>query len=453
MNFYPLCSPRDDSEDKSLPHCEDGEKGLLCSMFLHTDLLIEYYHHLSEQVFYIPAHQHIFTTLRSLKNNNHPIDFISVKKALSDSNLLEEVGGAQYLNELYTFVPTAANANYYVEIVKDYYQRRVAILEAKKLIQAMYDPNFSYEGAIGECIERTLTKLALGVPRQERSFSDQVIDTIEMIDQRTTEGKISGARFGIPSLDEAVSGVQPGDLCIIAAETSGGKTALALAAVKHMASVMQKPVAWFSLEMPATQMIERFLANESRISMRSLRGGFLSEGQLKLMLSAVERIAKYPIFLDDSSYADISKIVSECRRLRAKHDIALVVVDYLQLIESPSVRKEGNREREVAHISRQLKNMAKELMVPVIALSQLNDQGLLRESRAIGQDADIVLKIHWVDVNTHDRREIEIVKQRNGPRGERILLQFHGEYMLFSVCELVRFDPEKYASTTEANNA
>jgi replicative DNA helicase len=278
---------------------------------------------------------------------------------------------------------------------------------------------------------KTLTQLALEIPRQERSFSDQVLDTIDMIEQRSQSGTLSGALFGIPSLDDAISGIQPGDLCIIAGETSGGKTALALAAVKHMASVMQKRVAWFSLEMPHTQLIERLLANESRVSMCSLRKGSLTKEQYNLISPAAARISQYGIFLDDSSYADISKIVSECRRLRAKHEIELVVVDYLQLIESPLAKKEGNREREVANISRQLKNLAKELQIPVIALSQLNDQGLLRESRAIGQDADIVLKIHWIDTDDRYRRQIDIEKQRNGPRGQFVPVRFVGEYMLF----------------------
>ena len=430
-NFRTLCSPREPGEHKSLPHYEDGEKGLLCSILLCPDFLAGEFHQLSEQVFYIPAHQHIFNTVRSLQNNKRPIDFITVKKALEDSNLLQEVGGPEYLDELYTFVPSSANVMHYADSVKDCYHRRVTILEVQKLIQEMYDPHSSYEGAIRECVEKTLTQLALEIPRQERSFSGQVQDTIDMIEQRSQSGTLSGALFGIPSLDDAISGIQPGDLCIIAGETSGGKTALALAAVKHMASVMQKRVAWFSLEMPHTQLIERLLANESRVSMCSLRKGSLTKEQYNLISPAAARISQYGIFLDDSSYADISKIVSECRRLRAKHEIELVVVDYLQLIESPLAKKEGNREREVANISRQLKNLAKELKIPVIALSQLNDQGLLRESRAIGQDADIVLKIHWIDTDDRYRRQIDIEKQRNGPRGQFVPVRFVGEYMLF----------------------
>jgi replicative DNA helicase len=417
----------------SLPHSVDAEKGLLSSMIQSIDVCSECLSQLPESIFFYPAHQHLFGTFSSLFSKNQPLDFLLIKKELSDSKLLEEVGGAEYVNEIWDFVPTAANWKHYAAIVKDNYVRRVTIQECMALTEAMYDPEVEAQGEVSSRVEKTLTKLALDIPRQDRSFKDQILDALYLLEQRRISGDtFSGALFGIKSLDQAICGVRPGDLCIVAAETSGGKTALALSAIKYTAAIKKRPVAVFSLEMPCAQLIERMFASEAHVSMRSLRSGLLSDREFQKLTGAQAVLNDCHIFIDDSSYGDIGKIVSECRRLRTKHGLELVVVDYLQLIDSPFVRKESNREREVANISRQLKNMAKELQIPVIALSQLNEEGKLRESRAIGQDADIVLKIGFPDSNDDSfAREIFIEKQRNGPRGESIPVRFDGEYMRF----------------------
>jgi replicative DNA helicase len=401
------------------------EHGLICSLILEPALLDEC-GRLNESVFYLPKFRILFRALKHFRDTSQPWDFPLFKKALADAGQLEEVGGLEGLSETWTFVPTAANWGDYLAHVQEYYQRRVVIQACQSLTEKMRDPHSDSD--IREIVEQTLTSLTLEASRPEKSFKEIVFEAVDWIEEQAQNPGLSGILFDIAGLDQALCGVQRGDVAVVGAATSGGKTALALQAALTSAK-RGKAAAVFSLEMPARQLALRMLAYESRVPLGTLRTGILKDHQYKNLNDSVSRLASLPMFFEDDFNVDVNTVVSRCRRLKAKHNIELVVVDYLQLLQS--CRKEHTREREVAESSRRLKGMARELDLTVITLSQLNDEGLLRESRAIGQDSDTVLIINPPEIEGTSGQSISILKQRNGPHGQMIPVRFLGQYMRF----------------------
>jgi len=413
---------------QSLPHSEDCERGLLCSMILSAEVRSELVMQIPSEAFYVPANRIVFDALRELDQSGPAFDFHLMKKWLTDTGRLEEIGGVEWLSSLWSFVPTSANWQFYAKLVKENYQRRNAILQSQKLIAEMYDQRAEFEGGLTEYVEKTLMKLALDIPRVEKAFRSHILDTLNQIETETRPQSIVGARFGVRSLDTAVGGIRPGEYVVICAETSGGKSALALSLILHEAK-RGIPVVVFSLEMSPTQVIRRMLANDGQLSMKALRCGLLTESDFPKLTQSAERLSKLPIHCEEGYHMNIAQIVSRLRLLKVRHNIGLVVVDYLQLVSSGT--KESSREREVAEVSRRLRLLALELQIPVVVLSQLNDQGYLRESRAIGHDADTVINIEDGDSEDAFERNVVLVKNRNGRCGEKVKLNFYGEFMTF----------------------
>ena len=419
---------------QSLPHNADAEKGVLGSMVLSGEaraLCAQ----TPEEFFYIPAHRIVFQTLRTFEDN-HPVDFVLLKNKLVAAGQLQEAGGVEFVNALYAFVPTAANWEYYLSILREFYQRRTTILECDRLKTTAYDLKSDYEQKFPEIIESALTKLAAKTRSDSRSFKTVLMDTIDEIEKRGQGESLSAVRFGVESLDQCLCGLQPGELIIIAAPTSGGKSALAMQAVLQTAQAGKKQAgkncAIFSLEMTAGQITERMLAFMGPVSMRSLRTGKLAEHEYPRLTAAVNKLATLPLHIEDEFCTDISAIISRARQLHAKEPLSLIVVDYIQLVECRSVDKGANRETQVSEVARKLKLLTKELSTAVIALSQLNDDGLLRESRAIGHHADLVLGIEVASDSDDSHREIVIKKGRNTAYGQRVRVHFQGEYQTFS---------------------
>ena len=312
--------------------------------------------------------------------------------------------------------------------MKENYQRRNVILQAQQLISEMYDQQAEFEGRLAEHVEKTFTKLSLDIPRVEETWSALMLDTLEQIEARTQSRDPLGARFGISSLDIATGGLRPGEYVAICAETSGGKSALALSLIMYEAQ-RNVAAAVFSLEMSPTQIQERILAIDGQLLMKTLRIGHLTDHDFLRLTQAAEQVGKLPIHCEEGYNMNIVQIVSRSRWLKVRHNIGLVVVDYLQLVSSGT--KEVNREHEIAEVSRRLRLLALELKIPVVALSQLSDEGRLRESRAIGHDADTVIHIEDSGSANAFERNIVLKKNRNGQRGGTVKLNFRGGFMTF----------------------
>ncbi len=342
--------------------------------------------------------------------------------------MLEEVGGIEGLNDIWSYLHFAAGAEVHFQSVRSLYQARETILESPKMIKDLRNPKVLVSETVQQYVESILSKISIGVKTEERPFRKLVLDALDDLEQRMHNSKITGVTFGVPKLDEELYGLQPAEKCVIAAETGGGKSALASQAiVQH--SLEDKASAVFSLEMSATSLIHRMFANIGKVPMGSMKRGRLSEYEVVNLHRAVATLAEFKIFMDPSR--DIAAISNRCRYLKNKYDISLIVVDYIQLVGSKFSNNKERHERLVADISHGISDLAVELNVPVIAMSQLNDDGYLRDSRAIGHDADIVLKIESSTKNDQ-HKFINIVKQRNGERGKRVPVKFDGQLMEFS---------------------
>lgn len=423
---------------ESLPFDEDMEQALICSMMLNAEIIDEC-RSLPEEAFYIPKFQLLFRTLKRFRDAKQAFDFKFLKKDLDDSGQLEEVGGIEGLNETWSSVSSSAFWRDYLAKVKDEYYRRSVFLACNKLEGRMLDRTVESGASIREVAEETLTRLAISTMPRPKTGKDVMLDVCAMIQERKENPGISGITFGLARLDRIICGVQPGEVVTVGAETSGGKSAFAMQTVV-LAAKQGKPSAVFSLEMSARNLGLRMIANEGqKISVRQMRNPEgLTDAQIRDVQRTATQLANLPIYFDDDFDFDIDTIVSRCRHLKARYNIELVIIDYLQLIRGPVRRRDSTREREVAEVSRRLKEMARELNLVVLSLSQLNDDGLLRESRAIGQDSTIVLIVKTPNASRDDEKTIEIAKHRDGPRREKITVYFDGAFVRFEDTKINR---------------
>lgn len=374
------------------------------------------------EAFYDLRHQVIYRTCVRLSDQAKPLDIVSLVDELKKHGQLESIGGMSYLMELQTATPSPANLPYWLDIVVENFQLRRLIQTCTSLVGRAFDcqnPN----GLVDEA-EREIMAVRTGRPATAFGIKDLVHQSIAQIERyHQQQGAISGLSTGLIDLDKMTDGLHPEEMTVIAAYPGHGKTSLAINIAEHVAIDLQLAVGIFSLEMSALQLVLRMLASRARVNLRSVKAGFLAERDFPKLTMAAGKIATSKIFLDDISSLSIQQIRASARRMAQQHGIKLVLIDYIQLVGSQG-RKDQNREQEISEISRGIKGLAKELKIPVLALSQLNDDGKLRESRAIGQDADNV----WVlaspvkDDPEEENREakpmtLTIRKQRNGPTG------------------------------------
>ena len=394
-------------------------------------MLEDYSRTLSPAAFYIPAHQLVMHGLRTILEKGLVLDFPILKTVIRDAGRLEEAGGLAGLNDIWSYCLHSLSGPYYFKSVSELHRRRSAIIALEKLVGQLRDPHADPDITVQEHVEHALTQIALKPAAEEKPFRMMVLDAVDIIDQNSQNKVITGITFGIPTLDAETFGLQPTERCVITAVTGGGKSALSAQAVLQNAKA-GRASAIFSLEMSYTRLIIRMLANAGQVSMGSLKRGTMTEGDYKRLHRAVTELAEYRIFIEDQYSFDITSIVSRCRQLKARHDLSLVVVDYLQLVDCKGSSAERH-ERLVANVSRNLSRMAKELNLVVIALSQLNDAGQIRDSRAIGHDADMVLQIENSKEAPDDKfaKDIVIDKHRDGDNGKRIPVKFLGQYMTF----------------------
>src|SRR5437868_2908146 len=434
------------------PHSVEAEQGVLGSMLISPrDAIAEVVEKITAEYFYVPAHQTIFDVLVDLWNTGAGIDLITFTQVLRDRNLLESVGGAAAVTNLYTFVPTAANVGYYLEIVRDKYILRSIIAAATESVRRAYEE----QDEVGNLLDEVEQKIfAVGEDRfkgQMLSMKDQVMEAIESIEKLyERKGGITGISTGFVEFDRMTSGLHPSEMIVIAARPSMGKTALAMNIAEHVAVNEKLSVGVFSLEMSSQQLVQRLLCSRARVNLQKVRDGFLGERDFPSLTAAASKLAEAKIFIDDSASLTILELRAKARRLKAQQDVQLIIIDYLQLLRSTSRRAQDNRQLEISEISAGLKGLAKELKIPVIVVAQLNRQpeqrtggkprlSDLRESGSIEQDADLVGLLVRPEMYEEDdearqeksgEAELIIAKQRNGPVGE-IPLTFLKEFTRF----------------------
>ena len=437
---------------RTLPHSVEAEQGVLGSMLISPrEIIAECVEKINAEYFYIPAHQTVYDVLVELWNAGQGIDLITFTQILRDRNLLETVGGASFVTSLFTFVPTAANVGYYLEIVREKYILRQIIAACTESVRRSFEEQDEVNNLLDEVEQKIF---AVGEDRfkgQTLSMKDQVMEAIESIEKLyENRGGITGISTGFVEFDRMTNGLHAAEMIVIAARPSMGKTALAMNIAEHVAVHEKLPVAVFSLEMSSQQLVQRLLCSRARVNLQKVRDGFLAERDFPSLTAAASRLAEAKIFIDDSAGLTILELRAKARRMKAQQDIKLIVVDYLQLLRSTTRRAQDNRQLEISEISAGIKGLAKELKVPIIVLAQLNRQpeartggkprlSDLRESGSIEQDADLVGLLVRPEIYEDDEEaraekegeaELIIAKQRNGPVGE-IKLTFLKEFTRF----------------------
>ena len=452
-NVIPI-SPTASAQDihRTPPHSVEAEQGVLGSMLISPrDAIAECVEKIDEEYFYVPAHQTVYTVLVELWNAGQAIDLITFTQVLRDRNLLDAVGGPAFVTSLYTFVPTAANLEYYIDIVRDKYLLRSIITAATESVRRAYEEQDEVNNLLDEVEQKIF---AVGDDRfkgQMLSMKDQVMEAIESIEKLyERKGGITGISTGFIEFDRMTSGLHPAEMIVIAARPSMGKTALVMNIAEHVAVNDKLPVGVFSLEMSSQQLVQRLLCSRARVNLQKVRDGFLAERDFPSLTAAASKLAEAKIFIDDSAGLSILELRAKARRLKAQHDVQLLVIDYLQLLRSTSRRAQDNRQLEISEISAGLKGLAKDLKIPVIVVAQLNRQpeqrsggkprlSDLRESGSIEQDADLVGLLVRPELYEEDEEarveksgeaQLIIAKQRNGPVGE-IPLTFLKEFTRF----------------------
>ena len=434
------------SAGREPPHDLSAEKAVLSAILLDNGVIHSLVTELKEEDFYHPAHQLLFRAMVQLKDRNQPVDLTTLNTYLQVEDLLGAVGGVVLLAEIADYEATAANVMHYAGIVREGAKKRNLISVASEIASLGYDRRESADKLLDSAQGRIF---ALGQEQGSQTLQSlktgvhDAMDHVDMLMNRS--GELTGLSTGYAKLDQLTGGLQPGDLFILAARPSMGKTALALNIARNAAVDGGKTVAVFSLEMTTRSLIMRMLSSEAQVDFATFRSGLISgEVHGRLMVSAA-RLAEAGVWIDDTGAATVLEIRSKSRRLRAEHGLDLVVVDYLQLAHGDGGA--GSREQEISEISRGLKGLAKELNIPVLALSQLNrgpetrkeDKrpmlADLRESGAIEQDADIIGFIYRDVVYNRETEhenmaELIIAKQRNGPT-DTVKLEFEGRFAQF----------------------
>ncbi len=421
--------------DRLPPQNIEAEQSILAAVLLENDALLKALEVLSPEDFYRESHRKLFNVMVELFEKNEAIDLITVTDALKRRSELDDVGGVTYLSSLASQIPTAANVRYHAKIVKEKALLRGLLMSATEIAAKVYESTMEADEMV-DYAERTIFDIS--DKRTKTAFfslKDVIKSSFELIEHLYDKKEaITGVPSGFHELDQLTTGFQPGDLIIIGGRPSMGKTALGLNIAHHVALELKGPVAIFSLEMSKEQLALRMLCAEALVDSNSVRKGFIRKEDWHKLTSAAGRLAEAPIFIDDSSGTSVLEVKAKARRLKNEHrGLSLVVVDYLQLMKGRGSFE--RREQEISEISRSLKGLAKELKVPVIALSQLNRAveqrenkrptlADLRESGAIEQDADVIIFLYRDAVyrkdhahRENDVAEIIISKQRNGPTG------------------------------------
>jgi len=421
---------------RSMPESLAAEAAVLGSMLIDPECIGDVVEQLTTEAFYRVEHRYIYDALISLyeKNKGVGIDAVLLREELIKRNQLEEIGGVEYIAKILNSVPSSANVGYYTGIVKDKMLLRELISAAGEILDNAYNQTGEMAEVLDEAEQRMFSITDKNISGSASALKDLVARSFELIENR--QGiHVTGLPTGFYELDEWTCGLQNGEMIIIAGRPSMGKTSLALNIAEHIGLMEKIPVAIFSLEMGKQQLAERFLCSISEIDSQKVRKGLLSDAGYKKLADACAELSEAPIYIDDTAALTPLELRAKARRLKSRHDIRCIMVDYLQLMHVGSARVES-RQQEITTISRYLKALARELNIPVVVLSQLNrsPEGReghrprmsdLRESGSIEQDADVIMLLHREDYYHRGQDDYEpnntadliIAKQRNGPTG------------------------------------
>jgi len=453
------------SIDRLPPQSIEGEQSVLGALLIDRDAVIEVADFLRPQDFYRQAHGTIYAAILELYERREPVDIVTVSETLERSAALEQVGGSAYLTSLINLTPTAVNAVHYGRIVERKAVLRNLIGAAGKIASIGYDDSAD----VSEAIDRAEQELfSVSERRVDSGFAPlktllhAAYDRLDYLHQH--KGEISGIRTGFADLDTLTSGLQKSDLVIVAARPSVGKTSLALNFAEHAAVQEGKSVGIFSLEMSKEQLVLRLLSSVANIDSQRLRTGFLEEMDFTRLAPAMNALAEAPMYIDDTPNISTMELRTKARRLQAEAGLDMIVVDYLQLMQSSINSRDSNRVQEVSEITRGLKALARELQVPVVALSQLSRQTEMRESKeprlsdlresgSIEQDSDLVMFL-WREKERGGEDEdpegevinLRLAKHRNGPTGETKLYFRKRQTRFVSIA-----DESRYASAPAYN--
>ncbi len=427
------------------PQNLDAEMCILGSMLLDEEAKNRAMELLSEDSFYSTSHKKIFSASTQLSDKNKPLDLITLSEELRNKGILDEIGGTSYLTNLPESVPTASNVEYYANIVREKKSLRDLINAASRIIGEGYKNPEDVDAFLDKS-EQDIFNLSQQRIQQDYVLIKELIpESLEMAEALSQDKRlITGLATGFHKFDEMTAGLHPSELIVLAGRPSIGKSSLAMNIAVNAAIRGQTPVAIFSLEMSKEQLVQRMLCSEARVNAHHMRTGFLDESAFPRLASAAGLLSESLIFIDDTPGISIFELRAKSRRLRAKEKIGLIIIDYLQLMQGRG--RIENRQQEISEISHSLKALARELSIPILALSQLSraveartdhkpQLSDLRESGAIEQDADLVALLAREDayVQTEENRgkaELNIAKQRNGPIGS-VALTFLMEYMRF----------------------
>ena len=428
------------------PQNLEAEMAVLGSMLLDEDAVSIAIESLDSAYFYKDTHQRVFEAIVGLYSNNKAVDLITLTDELRRKGLLESVGGASFISGLANAVPTSANVSHYVGIVKGKYILRTLISNATKIVAQCYESEDNIDAVLDES-ERLIFEVSerknQGTFQHLKEIIKNSIETIDKLYQK--KAHITGVPTGFIEFDSKTSGLQPSDLIIVAGRPSMGKSALALCMAEYAGVIEKIPTAIFSLEMSKEQLVQRMLCSHAKVDAQKVRTGYLAASDWPKLTAAAGKLSESPIYIDDTPAISAMELRAKARRLKSQHDIQFIILDYLQLMRG-STFSADNRQQEISEISRSLKALARELNVPVMAISQLSravesrtdhrpQLSDLRESGAIEQDADVValiLREEYYNPTPENEgiAEVIIAKQRNGPVGN-IKMAFIKEYTRF----------------------
>lgn len=429
------------------PQNIEAEQSLLGSLLIDKDAIVRISELLHPANFYrTEQHGPIYEAMQTLFEKREPIDLVTVTDELRKKNMLDRIGGSAYLTTLVNTVPTSAHIEQYAKIIKEHAVRRSLIAQATKLIESSYDESQEVDQLLEQAEAGIFSISQEHVSRDFLPIKDALTESFDRLDElQKSSGKLRGVPTGFRDLDSKLAGMQDSNLLILASRPGQGKTSMALNIAQYVAVQAGLPVGIFSLEMSQEELVDRLLVGQADIDAWRLKTGKLGESDFDKLSLAMGELAEAPIFIDDTPGASISEMRTKARRLQIEHGLKFLIVDYLQLIHGRNLE---NRVQEVSEISQQLKNLARELKIPVLAISQLSraveSRGSrrpqladLRESGAIEQDADVVMFIYREDAEKMENVTLDIQKHRNGPTGE-ISLVFRADRTKFYGMEKTR---------------
>ncbi len=428
--------------ERTMPQSIEAEMSVLGAMILDNEVINLVIPILNKLSFYKTAHRELYQAIVDVYDKGQPVDLVVLREELKKRSLLEKVGGVEYLMELEEAVPTIGNVEYYANIVREKAIKRNLIEVAATIQKQSFEESTDTEQLL-DASERAIFDITQKKFNTASTRLNEILkETFSRIENlHDRQSRLTGLSSGYYDLDDKTCGLQPSELIIFAARPSMGKTSLVLNIVEHVGVVEKKPVVIFSLEMSAQQVAQNMLCSHARIDAHKLRMGFLDDKQWSDLSYGLGSLSEAPIFIDDTPGLTVLEVRAKARRLKAQYDIQMVAVDYLQLMESSRAE---NRQQEISVISRRLKSLARELKIPVIAVSQLNRSvesreghrprmSDLRESGSIEQDADVIVLLHrdnYYDPDKDNTAELIIAKQRNGPTGV-VKLAFLSHFMRF----------------------